>query len=76
MGAGIRNDLIFRHSSGFPFDFAQGIEPVEPRVSPSIVSLARNDSFVELRQSLSRGKRSLGKSRMPAFQGGEFYFCA
>jgi hypothetical protein len=40
-----------------PFDIAQGGEPVEPRVSPAIVGLARskiptssagNDSFVEL----------------------------
>jgi hypothetical protein len=35
MRAGIQNDLIFRQFPGFPFDFAQGGEPVEPRVSPN-----------------------------------------
>jgi hypothetical protein len=47
---------------GFPFDFAQGGEPVEPRVSPNPVSstgqacgLARNDSLAEMRYSLFRG---------------------
>jgi hypothetical protein len=51
MRAGIQNDLILREFSGFPFDastllsidpelcrrvdFAQGGEPVEPRVSPN-----------------------------------------
>ena len=59
MGAGIQNDLISRDFPGFPFDFAQGGEPVEPRVSPNAVSsmrqafgLARNDSFPELRGSM------------------------
>jgi hypothetical protein len=28
--AGIQNDVIFRHFPGFPFDFAQGGERVEP----------------------------------------------
>jgi hypothetical protein len=38
MRAGIQNDLIFRDFPGFPFDFSQGGEPVEPRVSPNPVS--------------------------------------
>jgi hypothetical protein len=61
MRAGIQYDLISRELPGFPFDFAQGGEPVEPRVSLNPVSsagqaagLARNDSFVELRHSPSR----------------------
>jgi hypothetical protein len=74
MRAGIQNDLIFRHVTGFPFDFAQGGEPAEPRVSPSIVWLARNDSSDELRYSLSWRRRCLGKFRMPAFQRGQFCF--
>jgi hypothetical protein len=41
MRAGIQNDLMFRKSPGFPFDFAQGGEPVEPRVSPDPVSSTR-----------------------------------
>ena len=52
MRAGIQNDLVFRDFPGFPFDFAQGGEPVEPRVSPQIVGLARNDRYLELRRSL------------------------
>jgi hypothetical protein len=59
MRAGIQNDLILRDFPGFPFDFAQGGELVEPRVSPNPVSstgqacgLARNDSFVEWPHSL------------------------
>jgi hypothetical protein len=64
----IQSDLILRDFPGFPFDastllsidlelcrrvdFAQGGERVEPRVSPRILGLARNDSFVELRHSL------------------------
>jgi hypothetical protein len=51
MRAGIQNDMMFRWLPGFPFDFAQGGEHVEPRLSLEIVLLARNDSFVELRQS-------------------------
>jgi hypothetical protein len=66
MRAGIQNDSVLCQLPGFPFDFAQGGEPVEPRVSPNPVSstgqapyrvrgrlerLARNDSFVELRHS-------------------------
>jgi hypothetical protein len=47
MRAGIQNILILRYFPGFPFDFAQGGEPAEPRVSPKIFGLARNDSFVE-----------------------------
>jgi hypothetical protein len=35
MRAGIQNDPIFGYLPGFPFDFAQGGEPVEPRVSPT-----------------------------------------
>jgi hypothetical protein len=35
MRAGIQNDLILSYFPGFPFDFAQGGEPAEPRVSPS-----------------------------------------
>ncbi len=69
MRAGIQNDLISGLVPGFPFDastllsidpvlcqrvdFAQGGEPVEPRVSPAIIGLARNDSFVGLRHSLT-----------------------
>jgi hypothetical protein len=49
---GIQNALIFPSFPGFPFDFAQGGEPVEPRVSLNIILLARNDSFVELPHSL------------------------
>jgi hypothetical protein len=62
MRAGIQNNLIFRHDPGFPFDFAQGGEPVEPRVSPTIFGLPRNDSVVELRHSftLPRSLRLLG----------------
>ena len=44
MGAGIQNDLISREFHGFPFDFAQGGEPAEPRVSLDMILLARNDS--------------------------------
>jgi hypothetical protein len=58
----IQNGLICCDLPGFPFDFAQGGEPVEPRVSlnPPIrygIELARskiptssagNDNFVEL----------------------------
>jgi hypothetical protein len=51
MRAGIQNDLSFRDLPGFPFDFAQGGEPVEPRVSPKTVGLARNDNLVELRHT-------------------------
>jgi hypothetical protein len=43
---------------GFPFDFAQGGEPVEPRVSLTGILLARNDAFVEWRLSLSGGAQS------------------
>jgi hypothetical protein len=48
---GIQNDLIFFDFPGFPFGFAQGGEPVEPRVSPNIVGLARNDGLFELQHS-------------------------
>jgi hypothetical protein len=41
----IQYDLISNELPGFPFDFAQGGEPVEPRVSLMIVLLARNDIF-------------------------------
>jgi hypothetical protein len=51
MRAGIQTDLVSHDPPGFPFDFAQGGEPVEPRVSPKIVGLAPNDSFVELQHS-------------------------
>jgi hypothetical protein len=50
---GIQNDLVLNDPPGFPFDFAQGGEPAEPRVSPNIILLARNDSFFELRHRLS-----------------------
>jgi len=63
MRAGIQNDLIFRHVTGF-------------RVSPSIVWLARNDSSDELRYSISKERECLGKFRMPAFQRGQFCFRA
>jgi hypothetical protein len=46
MRAGIQYDLISRELPGFPFDFAQGGEPVEPRVSLNTILLARNDSFL------------------------------
>jgi hypothetical protein len=36
--AGIQNHSIFGIFPGFPFDFAQGGEPAEPRVSPNPVS--------------------------------------
>jgi len=65
MRAGIQDNLIFRHFSGFPFGFAQGGEsfdlaqdrelverPVEPRVSPKILRLARKDNIVELKECL------------------------
>jgi hypothetical protein len=61
MRAGIQSNLILIDAPGFPFDFAQGgesfdfaqdREPVEPRVSPEILGLARNDSFFELRHRL------------------------
>ena len=52
----IQNVLIFRYFPGFPFDFAQGGEPFELRVSPKIIGLARNDIFVELRHSLSESR--------------------
>ncbi len=51
------NDLIFSHFPGFPFDLAQSGEPVEPRVSPTTLGLARNDSFIELRHSSNRGRK-------------------
>ena len=66
----IQNNLIFGYFPGFPFDFAQGGEHVEPRVSPNPVSstgqapyrvqdklagLARNDSFGKSRKSLFHG---------------------
>jgi hypothetical protein len=59
MRAGIQNDSIYLSLPGFPFDFAQGGEPVEPRVSPKIVLLARNDSFLELRHSLLQEEASI-----------------
>ncbi len=65
MRAGIQNDLFFRKFPGFPFDFAQGGEPVEPRVSPRIFGLARNDSFVELRHSLSRDRELSNRLWIP-----------
>ena len=34
--------------TGFPFDFAQGGEPVEPRISPREAALVRNDGLGEL----------------------------
>jgi hypothetical protein len=55
MRTGIQNGLKLRQVPGFPFDFAQGV-PVEPRVSPTNVGLARNDKFVELLQSLGGEK--------------------
>ena len=68
-GREIQNNLIFSPFSGFPFDFAQGGEFVEPRVSPPLslprarygVRLTRNDSFVELRHSLLGGGNEQGK---------------
>jgi hypothetical protein len=75
MRAGIQNDSNYLSLPGFPFDastslsidpelcrrvdFAQGGEPVEPRVSPKIVLLARNDSFLELRHSLLQEEASI-----------------
>jgi hypothetical protein len=69
MRAGTQNDLISRQFPGFPFDtstllsidpelsrrvdFAQGGEPVEPRVSLTVIGLARNDSFVDWRHGLN-----------------------
>jgi hypothetical protein len=44
MRAGIQNDLISRDLSGFPFDFAQGGEPVEPRVSPGMTVLSNDET--------------------------------
>jgi len=41
--------------TGFPFDFAQGGEPVEPRISPREAVPVRNDGFGELQHSLERG---------------------
>jgi hypothetical protein len=38
--------------SGFPFDFAQGGEPVEPRISSSAAGLVQND---ELRDKVEWG---------------------
>jgi hypothetical protein len=38
--------LICCVHSGFPFDIAQGGEPVEPRTSFSAGKLGRNDGFL------------------------------
>jgi hypothetical protein len=47
--------LIFTHprieKPGFPFDFAQGGELVEPRISSRKAAFVRNDGFRELRHS-------------------------
>ena len=40
--------------SGFPFDFAQGGEHVEPRISSANGGLVRNDGLKELRHGLVR----------------------
>jgi hypothetical protein len=48
------NDVIGLFT-GFPFDFAQGGEPVEPRISPREAVFVRNDGFGELQHSLERG---------------------
>ncbi|MCG6943822.1 MAG: hypothetical protein LJE87_00600 [Deltaproteobacteria bacterium] len=45
---GSRKNLIKLTFTGFPFDFAQGGEPVEPRISPHEAALVRNDVFGEL----------------------------
>ncbi len=53
MRAGIQNDLVFRNFPGF-------------RVSLNIDLLARNDSFLGLRQSLRRGGNWGGGGFLPS----------
>jgi hypothetical protein len=45
---GIQKVLIFDVYSGFPFDFAQGGEPVDPRISSRIAGFVWNDSFLRI----------------------------
>ena len=60
---------MYRTFTGFPFDFAQRGEsfdfaqdrepverPVEPRISPALGGLVRNDGFGELWLSLQGGE--------------------
>jgi len=47
---------MYRTFTGFPFDFAQGGEPVEPRILLGLGGLVRNDGFGELWLSLQGGE--------------------
>jgi hypothetical protein len=60
--SGIQKKGIISQISGFPFDAAQGGEPVEPRLAPRYTGLGRND---ELRHNLSRGSEKYGTKQTP-----------